>query len=107
MEPANVPVRIAFSDDRFYPQLLYGSTCLRAFLLCLEPGQGLPPRADSEETVCYVISGRGRLTLGDRVLTVTTGDIAAAAPGEKRGLEADVRMTALWLHIGARAERDA
>lgn len=107
MEPVNLPASTAFSDDRFYPQLLYGSTCLRAFLVCLEPGQGLPTRADSEEAVCYVISGRGRLTLGDRVLTIAAGDVAAAGPGERRGLEAEVRMTALWLHIGARADRDA
>jgi len=107
MEPVNLPASTAFSDDRFYPQLLYGSTCLRAFLLCLEPGQALPAKEDSEEVFCCVLAGRGRLTLGDRVLTIAAGDVAAAGPGERRGLEAEVRMTALWLHIGARADRDA
>ena len=107
MEPVNRPASTAFSVDRFYPQLLHGSTCLRAFLLCLEPGQALPAKEDSEEVRGYVISGRGRLRLEDRVLTIAAGDVAAARPGERRGPEAEVRMTAPWLHIGAKADRDA
>lgn len=107
MEPADVPVNIAFSDERFHPQLLYGSTRLRAFLLCLAPGQRLPAREDSEEAFCYVLAGRGRLTLGDRVLTIAAGGAAAARPGERRGLEAEEPMTALWLQISARAGIDA
>jgi hypothetical protein len=101
MEPADVPVNIAFSDERFYPQLLYGSTRLRAFLLCLAPGQRLPARQDSQEAFRYLPAGRGRLTPGDRVLT-----IAAARPGERRGPEAAEPMAARWLQISAGAGID-
>jgi len=100
MEPADVPVNIAFSDERFYPQLIYGSTRLRAFLLCLAPGQRLPARQHSEEAFCYLPAGRGRLTPGDRPLT------AAARPGERRGPEAAEPMAARWLQSSAGAGLD-
>ena len=95
MEPADVPVNLAFSDERFYPQLLYGSTRLRAFLLCLTPGQRLPAREDSEEAFCYVLAGRGRFTLGDRVLMKVKGLDARLAGDLKIGTGKGNTLTGL------------
>jgi quercetin dioxygenase-like cupin family protein len=100
MRPTRLLDKLDFSPRRFLPQLLYGSQRVRAFLLCLEPGQGLPARRDSEEMLCYVVEGEGSLTVGDEVLAVSAGDFAAAAPGEVRGLQAEQRMTVLWLQLG-------
>jgi quercetin dioxygenase-like cupin family protein len=90
-----------FSSRRALLELLYGSRRVRAFLLCLEPGQGLPARPDSEEMVCYLIEGRATVTVGDQSLALSAGDFAAAGAGEVRGIEAQERTTALWVHISA------
>jgi len=73
------------------------------FLLCLEPGQGLPARPDPEEMVCYLVDGRATVTIGDQALSLAGGDFAAAGAGEVRGIEAQERTTALWIHISAAA----
>ncbi len=106
MRPQHLRDGCEFRSNKFMPQLIYGSDAVRAFLLCLEPGQGLAPRADSEETVCYVIEGRAKLTIGGEERQVSSGDFAAAAPGERRGIEAEERCVALWLHV-SRSTRQA
>jgi quercetin dioxygenase-like cupin family protein len=106
MKPSRLSEIRSFSAQRFYPRLVHGSRGVRAFLLCLEPGQALPLRADSEEMLCYIIEGRGRLTIGDRVFSVSEGDFASAGPGEPRGLEAEERTVALWIHVSGRCETD-
>ena len=67
MKPRRLPEAYEFLPGKFFPRLVYGSERARAFLLCLEAGQGLPARADSEEMVCYVLEGRGKLTVGEEV----------------------------------------
>lgn len=103
------PVRLAeacqFCEGKFRPRLLHGSPGVRAFLLCLEPGQALRSRADSEEMVCYVVEGRAKLTIGGDLFEVRAGDMAAAGPGEVRGVEAEERCVVLWVHVsGARQD---
>lgn len=104
MEPVRLTDRASFRPERFLPWLIYGSGRARAFLVCLEPGQGLAPRADPEEMLCYVLAGQGRLTLGEAAHEVSAGHFAAAGPGERRGLEATERLIALWVHIGRGGE---
>lgn len=95
--------RRSFSSRRFLPELLYGSDRARIFLLCLQPGQGLPVRADSEEMLCYVVEGKATLTIGAESLTVCGGDLSAAEAGQVRGIEAQEPTTVLWIHIGSGA----
>lgn len=99
MRAVRIPDALAFDRRKFRPRLLWGSDRVRAFLLCLEPGQALPAREDPEEMICYVVEGRARLSLGEEVLSVSAGDFAAAAPGQRRGLEAEERLVAIWIHI--------
>ena len=107
MRPAHLPQTSRFLPDKFRPALIYGSPRVRAFLLCLEPGQGLPPRPDSEELLCFVIQGRGALTIGRECFPVSPGDFAAAAPGERRGIQAQERLVALWVHLSAQEPGNA
>jgi len=95
--------RCRFSTRRFLPELVHGSDRVRVFLLCLEPGQGLPARADSEEMICYLIEGRAKVMLGEQVITVAAGDLAVAEAGEIRGIEAEERTVALWVHLSNRS----
>lgn len=105
MRPLKLANNCQFYQDKFLPRLLYGSPVVRVFLLCLEPGQALPPRADSEEMVCYVVEGRAELTIGEEVFAVAAGDLAGAGPGEIRGIKAVERCVVLWLQVG-RAGKD-
>lgn len=97
--------RCRFRPDKFLPTLVYGSSGARVFLLCLEPGQGLPRRPDSEEVLCYVMEGRARFTRAGEAVTLQAGDLVGAAPGEERGIVAEERTVALWIHIAAADEQ--
>jgi len=106
MRPTSLFKAHNFSSHKFLPQLVHASDRVRAFLLCLEPGQALPPRPDSEELLCYLIEGRAKLTIGDEAFQTSAGDLAAAAPGEVRGIEAEDRTVALWVHMAAQGRAD-
>jgi len=106
MKPVRLSEAYQFRSDKFLPRLLYGSSHARAFLLCLEAGQRLAPRPDSEEAMCVLLDGRAELTVGKEVCEVAAGDFAAAPAGEIRGLRARERCVALWIHLSAREEAD-
>ena len=106
MKPLRLSDASEFRPEKFLPRLLYGSARARAFLLSLEPGQGLPPRPDSEEAICLLLDGKARLTVGAEVFDVAAGDFAAASAGEIRGIEASERCAAIWVHLSAREEAD-
>jgi len=40
------------------------------------------------------------------VVTLAAGDLIGAGPGQVRGLEAEERTVALWVHIADASERD-
>jgi len=107
MKPKRLPEAYEFLPGegrlpgKFFPRLVYGSERARAFLLCLEAGQGLPPRADSEEMVCYVIERRAKRPIGEASGEASAGDFAAAGPGEVRGIESAERCVVLWVHVSA------
>jgi len=104
-------IRIAetcqFRSDKFLPELLCGSAGARVFALCLERGQGLSPRSDSEEAVCFLVEGRGTIRLADATFPMAAGDVAVAPAGTVRGLEADSRCVALWVQVSQKDEADA
>ena len=96
-----------FSATKFLPELVYGSAGARIYLLCLEPGQGLPLRRDSEEVVCYVLEGRVRFQRGDEELTLAADDLAGVNAGEARGVTAEERAVVLWIHIANRGVEES
>jgi quercetin dioxygenase-like cupin family protein len=102
MREAHLSELRRFSTTKFLPELVYGSAGARVFLLCLEPGQGLPLRRDSEEVVCYVLEGRLRLRRGEEDLKLEAGDLVGVGPGELRGITAEVRAVVLWIQLANR-----
>jgi quercetin dioxygenase-like cupin family protein len=103
MRPVRLEDRCQFRTGKFLPELIYGSPTARAFLLCLERGQGLPPRADSEEMFCCVVRGRAEVTIGGESFELSAGDLAVAPAGEMRGIRAQERCVALWVHVSSRS----
>ena len=106
MRPVRLSEKAEFSAGKFLPQLLYGSRWVRAFLLSLSPGQELPPRADSEAMLGYIVDGQAELTVGSETFSVGGGEFAAAEPGQIRGIKAQSRCVVLWIQVSA-AERSA
>ncbi len=106
MKPKHLPESYEFLPDKFFPRLVYGSGRARAFLLCLDAGQGLAPREDSEEMICYVVDGKAKLRIGGDEFEVSGGDLAGAGAGEVRGIEAQERCVALWVHLSAGGSDD-
>jgi quercetin dioxygenase-like cupin family protein len=102
MRPVALADRCRFRPGKFLPELVYGSDRARVFLLCLEPGQGLPARSDSEEMVCCCLEGKAKLRLGDDSLSLSAGEIAGADAGAVRGIEAEERCLVLWVHASSR-----
>jgi quercetin dioxygenase-like cupin family protein len=96
--------RVTFSSDKFLPELLRGWEGVRVFLLCLEPGQGLPPRRDAEEVVCYLVEGRARFCEGAEEAVLSAGDLTGAAPGAVRAITAVERAVVLWIQIAGKDE---
>ena len=99
MRPVRLADRCRFRPGKFLPELVYGSDRVRVFLLCLEPGQGLPARSDSEEMVCYCLEGKAKLTLGDETVSLSAREVAGADAGLIRGIEAEERCVVLWVHV--------
>jgi quercetin dioxygenase-like cupin family protein len=104
MKPSRLEDQFQFRAGKFLPKLVYGSPTARAFLLCLEAGQGLSPRQDSEEMICYLVRGTAALTIGRETFSASAGDFAAAAAGDIRGIMAEEQCVALWVHISRSRE---
>ena len=107
MREAHLSQLRRFSATKFLPELVYGSAGARVFLLCLEAGQGLPLRRDSEEVVCYVLEGRVRLRRGEEDLKLGAGDLVGVDPGEERGVTAEERAVVLWMQIAERGVEES
>ena len=106
MRPQHLPKSESFLAAKFMPRLVYGSARVRAFLLCLEPGQGLEARVDSEELLCYVVEGRAEVTVEGEALHMSAGDFAAVRAGGLRGIAAEERTVALWIHVSGMQASD-
>lgn len=106
MKPVRIAETCQFRSDKFLPELLHGSAGARVFALCLDPGQRLPLRPDSEEALCFMVEGKGTIRLGDRTYRMEGGDLAVATAGTERGLAADTRCVVLWIQVNPRDEAD-
>lgn len=106
MKPVRITETCRFRSDKFLPELLCGSSVARVFALCLEPGQNLPPRPDSEEALCFLAEGSGTIQLDDASFPMAAGDFAVASAGTVRGFTADTRCVALWIQVSPKDGAD-
>jgi len=91
--------RAEFRTGKFYPQMLWGSPRARVLLLCLEAGQALRPCRDPAELICYIMEGKGKITVGEQEFAAGGGCLVTAPPGETRGIAAQERMMVLLVHL--------
>ena len=98
MELIDLMERASFSDQ-FAPQILRRTPGYKVPLICMEPGQQIPPHPGGTG-VFYIVSGKGIMTIEGKEVVVEAGNMIFIEEGESRGIKATETMTAFAVHVG-------
>ncbi len=98
MELIDLMERASFSDQ-FAPQILRRADGYKVPLICMEPGQQIPPHPGGTG-VFYIVSGKGVMTIEGKEVVVEAGNMIFIEEGESRGIKATETMTAFAVHVG-------
>jgi len=85
-------------NDQFRPQILKVTQSYKTPLICLQPGQAIPPHP-SGTGVFYIVSGKAVMTVNGEEKEVTAGDMIFVEDGDLRGIRALETVTAFAVHI--------
>ncbi len=97
MEIMDVSKRAGFSAE-FMPRILRAKPEYKVPLICMEPGQAIPPH-QSGTGIFYFISGKGVMTVEGADYEVGPGTMVFAEKGESRGIRAVERLVAFAVHL--------
>ncbi|MBW2218993.1 MAG: cupin domain-containing protein [Deltaproteobacteria bacterium] len=97
MERIDLTERASFSEQ-FAPQILKVSPNYKIPLICMKPGQEIPPHA-SGTGVFYIVSGKGVMTVDGQEIEVQAGNMILIDEEESRGIRATETMMAFAVHI--------
>jgi quercetin dioxygenase-like cupin family protein len=97
MEIIDLTERASFSET-FSPQIIRGTPGYKVPLICMEPGQEIPPHP-SGTGIFYVISGKGIMTVEGKESEVKAGTMIFVEKGETRGIKATETLMAFAVHI--------
>lgn len=100
MEPIDIEKKIQFNKDHFIPNILYASPKVKIPLICMEPGQEIPPHGGHSIGIFYVIEGKGIFTLNDQKIDMKKDMIFVAPEGTSRGMKCVERMVVLAISVG-------
>ncbi len=98
MELIDLMERASFSDE-FSPQILRRTQGYKVPLICMEPGQQIPPHPGGTG-VFYIVSGKGIMTIEGKEVNIEAGNMIFIEEGETRGIRATETMTAFAVHVG-------
>lgn len=83
----HVPKLLAFSSEKMKKVSLFDTPNLFCDAYCLEPGQEqVGHRHAVGDKLYYVLSGSGRIRVGDEEREVRPGDLACARAGEEHAV---------------------
>lgn len=99
MEIINIDEKKQFHKDGFRPQILYVSPKVKVPLICMEPGQMIPPHP-SGTGIFYVVEGSAVFTVAGEKKEVKAGSVVVAPEGVERGIEAKERLVVVAFHAG-------
>ncbi len=98
MELIDIDERTGFAKE-FMPRILRVKPNYKVPLICMEPGQAIPPHA-SGLGIFYVVSGRGVMTVEGKEVEVKAGNMIIVEQGESRGIRAaGERLVAFAVNI--------
>lgn len=97
MERIDLMEKVRFLDE-FAPLILRRSEEMKVPLICMEPGQQIPPHPGGRG-VFYIISGKGVMTVDGNEHEISPGDMIFIEPGESRGIRATDQLVAFAVHV--------
>ena len=97
MERIDLTEKASFSEQ-FAPQIVKVSPNYKIPLICMKPGQEIPPH-ESGTGVFYIVSGKGVMTVDGQEVEVQAGNMIFVDKGESRGIRATETMMAFAVHI--------
>ncbi|HHT9158729.1 MAG: hypothetical protein A2099_01600 [Planctomycetes bacterium GWF2_39_10] len=100
MEPIKLQEKIKFNKEHFIPNILFASPKVKMPLICMEPGQEIPPHGGSSVGIFYVKEGKGVFTLDNQKINMEKDMIIIAPEGSSRGMKCLERMVVLAISVG-------
>lgn len=100
MEPIKLQEKIKFNKDHFIPNILFASPKVKMPLICMEPGQEIPPHGGHSVGIFYVKEGKGVFTLDNQNIDMEKDMIIIAPEGSSRGMKCIERMVVLAISVG-------
>jgi len=97
LEVINLNEKARFAD-MFTPQILRATQTYKTPLICMKPGQEIPPHP-SGTGIFYIVSGRAVMTVEGEEAEVKPGDMIFVENGESRGIRAVETLTAFAVHV--------
>lgn len=99
METINLNDKARF-NEQFSPQILRMGQSYKVPLICMQPGQEIPPHP-SGTGVFYVVSGKAIMTVEGKETEVKSGDMIFIEKGESRGIRAIETLMAFAVHMNS------
>lgn len=97
MEKITLSERTQF-NSMFQPQILRNANGLKVPLICMQPGQFIPPHPGGAG-VFYIVKGKATMSVEGKDVSVSAGDMIFIEKGETRGIQAQEELTAFAVHF--------
>jgi len=95
METVDLNALKKFSTEHPVKQMFHDSPHMKMALLCMEPGQEIPPHEAPSTVMMQVLEGEGEFTVGGEKKKGTAGNIFLCAPNDSHGIQALTRLAVL------------
>lgn len=87
------------SPGAFMPAIAYVSPSLKLPIICLMPGQEIPPHSGATG-MFYVLEGKGVFTVGDEKVDISAGSLIIVPAGGIRGIRPSEKLVLFGVHAG-------
>lgn len=84
----DITAKVDFSTP-FKPRIVHADERSKVVLVCLAPGQGIPPHPEDNQAFFYALEGSGTMLTDEGELPIKAGSLVTIARGGTRGIRAD------------------
>ncbi len=84
-----------FASDRPIPQLLFDSSDVRVVVFGFKAGQVMEPHTSTSTVLLQVLTGQGRIGIGDDDQVAAPGQVVICPPNVLHFMSAETDMTVL------------
>lgn len=87
------------SSGPFMPTIAHISPNLKLPVICLMPGQEIPPHPGATG-MFYVVEGKGVFTAGEEKIEISAGSLIVVPGGRIRGIRPSEKLVLFAVHAG-------